>query len=59
MTNPRSSDGEWLSNSFETYVLLKSENLMESADERFAPMIEKYVGAGYNEIFWYFNGGIF
>jgi len=44
MTNPRSSDNEWLSNSFETYVRLKSDNLMESANERFAPMIEKYVG---------------
>jgi len=44
MTNPRSSEDEWLSNSFETYVKLQSNNLMESANERFAPMIEKYVG---------------
>ncbi len=44
MTNTRSEDTEWLSNSFQSYVMLKSAGLKESADERFSPMIEKYVG---------------
>jgi len=44
MTNPRSMESEWLSNSFSTYVMLKSTDLKESAEERFTPMIEKYVG---------------
>ncbi|MCF8367111.1 MAG: ABC transporter permease [Bacteroidales bacterium] len=44
MTNPRSGDGRWLSNSFSTYVMLKPGSSPESANARFIPMIEKYVG---------------
>lgn len=44
MTNPRSEDNRWLSNSFDTYVLLHPDATPETANERFAPMIEKYVG---------------
>ncbi|MBE9491393.1 MAG: ABC transporter permease [Bacteroidetes bacterium] len=44
MTNPRASDNEWLSNSFNTYVMLKPNMLPESVNDRFAPMIKKYVG---------------
>lgn len=44
MTNQRANDNQWLSNSFDTYVLLKSNALMETANERFEPMIIKYVG---------------
>nr|NQU92261.1 ABC transporter permease [Bacteroidota bacterium] len=44
MTNDRANDNEWLSNSFSTYVMLKPNAAPESANERFAPMISKYVG---------------
>ncbi len=44
MTNPRSTDGEWLSNSFSTYVMLKPNTSPDRVDERFKPMIVKYVG---------------
>jgi len=44
MTNPRSIENEWLSNSFDSYVMLKPNMLPENVNERFAPMIEKYVG---------------
>lgn len=44
MTNPRASDDRWLSNSFSTYVKLKPNTLPERVDERFRPMIVKYVG---------------
>ncbi|MCD4723423.1 MAG: ABC transporter permease [Bacteroidales bacterium] len=44
MTNPRASDKEWLSNSFDSYVMLKPNMLPENVNDRFAPMIEKYVG---------------
>jgi len=44
MTNDRSSDNQWLSNSFDTYVLLHPNSVPEDANARFAGMIEKYVG---------------
>ncbi len=44
MTNPRSTDDEWLSNSFDSYVMLKPNMLPENVNARFAPMIEKYIG---------------
>ena len=44
MTNHRSEDKTWLSNSFSTYVLLHPNANPADADARFAPMIEKYVG---------------
>lgn len=44
MTNPRSSEDEWMSNSFDSYVMLKPASSPESADARFAPMLEKHIG---------------
>jgi len=44
MTNPRAEDNLWLSNSFSTYVLLYPNTDPSTANARFAPMIEKYVG---------------
>jgi putative ABC transport system permease protein len=44
MTNERSSDNEWLSNSFSTYVLLHPNADPDVVDERFKGLIEKNVG---------------
>ena len=44
MTNPRSENKSWLSNSFETYVLLYPNTKPQDVNDRFAGMIEKYVG---------------
>jgi putative ABC transport system permease protein len=44
MTNRRSNDNEWLSNSFETYILLYENTDVERANERIKDMIVKYVG---------------
>lgn len=62
MTNPRSTEGNWLSNSFETYVMLKPNTDAEQANERFTPMIEKYIGPMIREFFGitleeFFEGG--
>jgi len=51
MTNPRSSENEWLSNSFDSYVMLKPASSPEDVNARFAPMIEKYVGPIISEFF--------
>jgi len=44
VTNPRANEGNWLSNSFSTYVLLKEGASPESVNEKFHPMLVKYVG---------------
>lgn len=44
MTNRRSNDNEWLSNSFETYILFYPDADVEKANERIKDMIVKYVG---------------
>ncbi len=44
MTNSRADDKTWLSNSFETYVLLYPNTNPQDVNDRFAGMIEKYVG---------------
>jgi len=44
MTNPRADEDEWLSNSFNTYVMLRPGIDPQRVNERFAPMIAKYVG---------------
>lgn len=44
MTNSRADDKTWMSNSFETYVLLYPNTNPEDVNNRFAGMIEKYVG---------------
>lgn len=51
MTNPRSGDNHWLSNSFSTYVMLKPHSSPETANERFSPMIVKYVGPEIQKFF--------
>jgi len=40
----RANDGNWLSNSFETYVLLKPGAFPEKINAKFPGMIKKYVG---------------
>jgi putative ABC transport system permease protein len=44
MTNPRSKDPTWLSNSFSTYLLLKPNSSYEAVDSKLPEMIVKYVG---------------
>ena len=44
MTNPRSQDPIWLSNSFSTYLLLKPNTSYVTVDEKIPAMLEKYVG---------------
>ncbi len=52
MTNSRANDNNWLSNSFNTYVLLHPNADLQKVNERFAGMIEKYVGP---EVLRYFG----
>ncbi|HSH20637.1 MAG TPA: FtsX-like permease family protein, partial [Draconibacterium sp.] len=51
MTNRRSSDGEWLNNSFETYILLKPNTNPQTVNDKFPGMIAKYIGPRVLEIF--------
>jgi len=44
MTNPRSKDLTWLSNSFSTYLLLKPNASYETVDAKFPELMIKYVG---------------
>jgi putative ABC transport system permease protein len=44
MTNPRSQNPIWLSNSFSTYLLLKPNSSYVTVDEKIPAMLEKYVG---------------
>jgi putative ABC transport system permease protein len=44
LSSPRANDDRWLSNSFETYVLLKEGTSENSVNEKFHPMLVKYVG---------------
>jgi len=44
MTNPRSSDPEWMNNSFSTYLLLKPNTSYKTVDEKFPALLKKYVG---------------
>ncbi len=44
MTNPRSQNPIWLSNSFSTYILLKPNTDYKNVDEKIISMLEKYVG---------------
>jgi putative ABC transport system permease protein len=44
MTNPRSSDTQWLNNSFSTYFLLKPNTSYKTVDEKFPALLIKYVG---------------
>ena len=44
MTNPRSENPVWMSNSFSTYLLLKPNTNYETVDAKFPALLEKYVG---------------
>ena len=44
ITNPRSENPIWLSNSFSTYFLLKPNTNYHSIDDKFPALILKYVG---------------
>jgi len=44
MTNQRSKDPTWLSNSFSTYLLLKPNSSYKTVDAKIPEMIIKYVG---------------
>ena len=44
MTNQRSKNPVWLSNSFSTYLLLKPNTSYKTIDEKFPDLLVKYVG---------------
>ncbi len=44
MTNPRSQNPIWLSNSYSTYVLLNPNTNYKNVDEKIITLLEKYVG---------------
>lgn len=44
MTNPRSQNPVWMSNSFSTYILLRPNTDYKKVDEKIIGLIEKYVG---------------
>jgi putative ABC transport system permease protein len=44
MTNPRSKNPTWLSNSFSTYLMLKPNSSYTTVDAKLPEMIVKYVG---------------
>jgi len=44
LSSRRANDGNWLSNSFETYVLLKDGTDPDEVDQKFMPLLEKYIG---------------
>jgi putative ABC transport system permease protein len=44
ITHPRANDDFWLSNSFATYVLLKSGVSYKPVEDKLPAMVEKYVG---------------
>lgn len=43
-SNPRSTDNEWLANSFHTYLILHPQSLPEEVDARFHDLMVRYVG---------------
>ena len=51
VTNPRANEGHWLSNSFSTYVILKEGTSAKSVNEKFHPMLVKYVGPVIQQFF--------
>ena len=44
MTNPRSKNPVWLSNSFSTYLLLKPNASSKTIDDKMPELLKKYVG---------------
>lgn len=49
ITNPRSKEKEWLSNSFSTYILLHPNAKVETAAARIEELMVKYVGPEVNK----------
>lgn len=50
MSNPRSKDNEWLSNSFETDLLLKPNTDRQQVEAKIPAMLQKYVGPQIQQI---------
>lgn len=44
ITNPRSKNPEWMSNSFTTYFLLKPNSSYKTVDAKYPELLHKYVG---------------
>lgn len=44
LTNPRSKNPEWMSNSFSTYFLLKPNSSYKTVDAKYPELLQKYVG---------------
>ncbi|MFA5818054.1 MAG: FtsX-like permease family protein [Bacteroidales bacterium] len=44
MTNPRSKEPNWMSNSFSTYFLLKPNSSYKTVDAKYPELLQKYVG---------------
>ncbi len=44
MTNPRSKETVWMSNSFSTYLLLKPNTSYKDVDSKFPELVKKYAG---------------
>lgn len=44
ITNPRSKNPEWMSNSFTTYFLLKPNSSYKTVDGKYPELLHKYVG---------------
>jgi len=44
MTNPRSKEPVWMSNSFSTYLLLKPNSSYKTVDAKYPDLLRKYVG---------------
>ena len=44
LTNPRSKQPEWLSNSFALYLLLRPNSSYTTVDSKFTDLVKKYVG---------------
>jgi len=44
ITNPRSKEPNWMSNSFSTYFLLKPNSSYKTVDAKYPELLQKYVG---------------
>lgn len=44
LTNSRSKDTQWMSNSFSTYLLLKPNSSYKTVDAKYPELLQKYVG---------------
>ncbi|MEI6047972.1 MAG: ABC transporter permease [Bacteroidota bacterium] len=51
MTNPRSKDPTWMSNSFSTYLMLKPNSSYKTVDQKIPELLVKYVGPEIQKFF--------